>query len=84
MGFIVRGVSEIGFVGRDQGQAGAVGERDQVRLDRALAVEPMALDLDIEPRAEDLREALEPAFGEIAKPLSAPGRSARPGRRSAR
>ena len=55
MRFIVRRPGEIGFVGRDQGQADTVGESDELRLDRALAIEPVALDLDIEPRAENLR-----------------------------
>ena len=81
MRLVVRGVGEIGLVGRDQGQAETVGERDELRLDRALAVEPVALDLDIEPRAEDLGEALEPAFGEVAKsrpqrPVDRPGGAA--------
>ena len=70
MRFIIRGISEIGFVARDQGQAGAIGERDEVRLGCALAVEPVALDLDIESRAEDIGQALEPALGQVAEACS--------------
>ena len=70
MRFVIRRPGEIGLVGRDQGQAGAIGESDQLRLDRALAVEPVALDLDIEPRAEDIGQPLEPALGQVAKACS--------------
>ena len=70
MRLVVRGPAEIGLVGGDQGEAQTVGERDELRLDRALRVEPVALDLDIEPRAEDFREALEPALRQVAKPRS--------------
>ena len=81
MRFIVRRAGEIGFVGRDQGQADAVGESDELRLGRALAIEPMALDLDIEPRAENLAQALETTFGQVAKscsqrPVDRPGGAA--------
>src|ERR1700678_2678870 len=67
MRLIVRRTSEIGFVGRDQGQADTIGESDELRLDRALAIEPMALDLHIEPRAENLGQALESTLGQVAK-----------------
>ena len=70
MRFIVRRPGEIGLVGRDQGQAETIGESDEFRLDHALAIEPMALDLDIEPRAEDFGQALEPALGQVAKSRS--------------
>ena len=81
MGFIVRGPGEIGLVCRDQRQAKTVGERDEFRLDRALSLEPVALDLDIEPRAEDLGQAREPALREFAKsrsqaPVDRPGGTA--------
>ena len=81
MRFIIRGISEIGLVGRDQGQAGAIGEDDEVGLGCPLTVEPVALDLDIEPGAESIGQALEPAFGQVAKacsqrPVDRPGRSA--------
>ncbi len=66
MRLVVRCAAEIGLVGRDQGEAETVGERDELRLDRALRIEPVALDLDIEPRAEDFGEALKAAFGEFA------------------
>ncbi len=67
MRLVVGGSGEIGLVGRDQGQAETVGEADQLRLDRALMVEPVALDLDIEARAESLGEAFEPAVGQVAR-----------------
>ena len=81
MRFIVRKPGEIGLVGRDQRQAETVGETDELRLDRAFAVEPVALDLDIEPRAENLGQAPEPAFGQVAKsrsqrPVDRPGGTA--------
>ena len=80
MRLVVRSAAEIGLVGRDQGEAQTVGERDELRLDRALGIEPVALDLDIEPRAEDFGEAREAAFGEFAKPRSQrPVDRARPG-----
>ena len=82
MRLVVGGVGEIGLVGRDQRNPEPVGETDERRLDRPLAVEPVALDLDIEPRAERLDEALEAALGEIAKsgsqrPVDRPGRARR-------
>ena len=81
MRFIVRRPGEIGFVGRDQGQADTIGERDELRLGCAFAVEPVALDLDIEPRAENVGQALEPALRQVAKsgsqrPVDRPARTA--------
>ena len=70
MRLVVRGAAEIGLVGRDQGEAQTVGERDELRLDSPLRIEAVALDLDIEPRAEDFREALEPALRQVAEPRS--------------
>src|ERR1700729_1471237 len=70
MRLVVGGMSEIGLIGRNQRQAETVSERDELRLDSALGFEPMALDLDIEPRVENLDEALEPALGEVAKSCS--------------
>src|SRR3984885_8946148 len=70
MRLVVGGMSEIGLIGRNQRQAETVSERDELRLHSALGVEPMALDLDIEPRVENLDEALEPALGEVAKSCS--------------
>src|SRR6202020_178255 len=58
------------FTGRNHRKAGAVRERGELRLRRAPGFEPMALDLDIEPRAENLDEALEPPRGEVAKSCS--------------
>ena len=85
MRFIVRQPGKIGLVGRDQGQAETIREGDEIGLDQALVIEPMALDLDIQSRAEDIGQALEPAFGQVAKICSrAHGRSARRDRRSAR
>ena len=67
------------------GEAQPVGERDELRLDRALRVEPVALDLDIEPRAENFGEALEAALGQVAESGSQrPIDRAPRGRRSAR
>ena len=81
MRFVVGRISEIGLIGRNQRQAEAVGERDELRLDRALGFEPMALDLDIEPRAENLGETCKPGLSEVAKscsqgPVDRPGGAA--------
>ncbi len=81
MRLIVQRPGEIGFVGRNQRQADTIGERDELRLDGALAIEPMALDLDIEPRAEDFGQAVKPALSQVAKsssqrPVDRPGRPA--------
>ncbi len=56
---------EIRFVGRDQGQAVAVGKVDQQGLGRVLGVESVALQLDIELVVEDSRQALEARFGKV-------------------
>ena len=81
MRLIVRRPGEIRFVGRNQRQTDTVGESDKIRLDSALAIEPVALNLDIEPRAENLGQALEPALGQVAKscsqrPVDRPGGAA--------
>ncbi len=67
MRFMVRRPGKIGLVGRRQRQAETICERDKLGLDQALAVEPMALDLDIEPGPESLGEALEAAFRQVAE-----------------
>ncbi len=67
MRLVVGGVGKIRLVGRDQRDAETVGEIDERRLDRALALEPVALDLDIEPRVERVGEASEPALGEVGR-----------------
>ena len=50
----VVGLGEERFVGGDERQPGAVGERDQLRLDVPLLVEAVALHLHVEPIAEGL------------------------------
>ena len=52
MRLVIVGGGEIGLVGRDQRQALGVGEVDQRRLDAALGLDAVALQLDIEPVAE--------------------------------
>ncbi len=58
MGFIIVGGREIRLIGRHQRQALAIGQIDQRRLGAALAVEAVALQLDIQPVTEQLRQAL--------------------------
>ena len=81
MRLIVQARGEIGLVGRDQRQAEAVGERDQRRLDQALGLEPVALQLDIEAAIEGFGEAPQAALGEIGhmdaeRPVDRPRRTA--------
>ena len=76
---------EIGLVGRDERQVELVGELEQLRLDRALLRQAVALELDIEPVAEDRVQRLEPRAGKLGDcRRRARGRPARRGRRSAR
>ena len=56
MGFVIVGGREIRLVGRHQRQALGVGEIDQTGLDAALLVDAVALQLDIEPVAEQARQ----------------------------
>ncbi len=56
MGFIIVGGREIRLVGRDQRHALGVGEIDQAGLGAALLVDAVALQLDIEPVAEQARQ----------------------------
>ena len=56
---------EIGFVGRDDGQVEVISELEQLRLDRPLLRQAVALKLDIEPVAEDRVQRLEPRAGEL-------------------
>ncbi len=62
---IVGAGGEIGFVGRHQRRPQTVGEIDQLRFDRALRVEPVTLELDVEPGVENPGEARETALGEV-------------------
>ena len=75
-------LGEEGFVGRDDGQVVVIGEPEQAGLDRRLVLALMALDLDIEPVAEDRREALQSRFrlcrlaraqGEVERPARSTG-----------
>ena len=81
MRFIVGSPAKIGLIGRNQRQAETVGEPDKLRLRRALGVEAVALDLDIEPRAKGVGEACESALGQVGGscfqgPIDRPGWSA--------
>ena len=58
MGFVVVVGGEIGFVGRNQRQALAIGEIDQAAFDAALLVDVMALQFDIEAVAEKTSQPL--------------------------
>ncbi|CEG07881.1 hypothetical protein BN961_01287 [Afipia felis] len=60
VGFVIVGGSEIRLVGRDQRQALAVGNVDQRALNAPFAVEPMTLQFDIEPVAEQAYQFLHP------------------------
>ena len=55
---------EIGLVGRDNGDVEVVGEREQKGLDRALLGQPVALELDVKPVAENALELLGAARGQ--------------------
>ena len=52
---VVVAPAEEGLVRGDERQPVAVGKRDELRLDRPLLIEAVALDLDIEPIAEGIR-----------------------------
>ena len=72
---------EIGLVGRDERKRMIVGQIDQRRLDRGFAVEAMALQLDIEPVAEQPLQPLQPREREIGhvqaeRAVDRPGRAA--------
>ena len=56
---------EIGFVGRDDGQVEVVSELEQLRLDRPLLRQAVALKLDIEPVAEDRVQRFDPRAGKL-------------------
>jgi hypothetical protein len=58
MGFVVVGGGEERLVGRDQRQPFVVSEINQRALGAALDVEAVALQFDIEPVAEQLRQPL--------------------------
>ena len=78
---VVGGGGEIGLVGGDQRQALRIGELEQRRLDAALALQPVALQLDVEPAVEQRREPLQPRFREFRqaerqRPVDRPRRSA--------
>ena len=82
---VVAGLGEEGLVRRDDGQTVAVGERDQLGLDRALVVEPMTLDFDVEVVSESLLHRLDararkvlPAAG-AQRQVEWPGWAARQG-----
>ena len=54
------GVEVVDVTGRDEREAGLVGERDEVRVDLLLLREPGVLQLDVRRVApEDLHEAVE-------------------------
>ena len=53
------------LVGGDDGKSGPVGEIEQRGLDGPLALEPVALDFDIEPAIEDRLELAEPRPREL-------------------
>ena len=67
MRLVVGAGGEIGLVGRDERQAGPVGEVDQRRFDRRLQFDAVALDLDVEAPVERLGEAAEPRLGDIGR-----------------
>ena len=66
MRLIVRAGAEKGLVGRDQRQAEPIGKIDQLRLDRTLMVEAVALDFDVKALVEQLGERLHALGGEFA------------------
>ena len=79
MRFVVGARGEIRLVGRDQRQAGAIGEIEELRLDRALALKPVALQLDIEPPVEQRRQRVERGAREL-RPAREAGAVERPRR----
>ena len=83
---------EIGLVGRDNGDVEVIGEREQKGLDRALG-QPVALEFDVKPIAENALELLGAragkfaiAFGELRSigPSTPPLSAMRPSARAAR
>ncbi len=85
MGLVIVRGGEMRLVGRYQRQALGVGEIDQAGFGPPLALEAVALQLDIEPVAEQRRQPVA-ARRPPAPPdrRRSPSRSARPDRRSAR
>ena len=86
---VVAGMSEVGLVGGDERQAQLVGERHQLQLDGLRLGEAMPLQLDVEPIAENLREAfdaarrqrhLRVAKSRVDRPVGAAGQSDQAGR----
>ena len=61
----IAGRGKIGFVGRDQRHRMVVGKVDKRGLEPALALEAMALQLDIEPVSEHALEALQPRQSDV-------------------
>ena len=57
VGLVVGGRSKVDFVGRDDRQVAGVGEVQEVRLGLGFLAQAVALQLDIEPVAEDVMEA---------------------------
>ena len=73
----VVGFGEVAFVGGDERLRTAISEVDQPRLDRALAVEAMALQLDIQPIAK-FRSSLASRVSAISFMLEESARSSGP------
>ena len=65
MGLEILRAREKGLVGRDQRQPAPIGEIQQLRLDGALLREPVALQLDIEPVAEQRLQRLQPRLRRV-------------------
>ena len=82
MSLVVVAPAEEGLVRGDERQPVAVGKRDELRLDRPLLIEAVALDLDIEPIAEGVLQGREPRLGEVA-PAAEPERGVERSRRPA-
>ena len=74
MRLVVVGGGEIDLVGGDDRQRARVGEIEQLRLGLDLVLEAVALDLDVEPVAEDLLQPLQALDGAAS---CWPSRSAR-------
>ncbi len=56
MRFIIGGRREKHFVGRNEGERGAIGEIEEPRFDRAFGGKPVALDFNIEPAGKQFLE----------------------------
>ncbi len=65
MGLEILRACEIGLVGGDDRQIQVVGKPEKSGLDRPLLRQPVALQLHIEPVAEDGMERLDPRAGEL-------------------